>query len=150
MSCSLFDLATSAVYHTLYVLHWALLPILRLPVKCTILYLFTDYQCGYGSDLSKVFTMYALKNGTDWSPRFAVYGDLGYQNGDHSIPLLTKEASDRRWDIVLHVGECLPACLHAHHYCPTLEYVFMPFLYLSVRCSGQYSVMCGVCAAIYI
>ena len=55
--------------------------------------------------------MYVLKDGTDWSPRFAVYGDLGYQNGDHSIPLLTKETNDRHWDVVLHVGECLPVCI---------------------------------------
>ena len=50
--------------------------------------------------------MYALKNGTDWSPRFAVYGDLGFLNGI-SMPFLTKETSSRNWDVVLHLGEHL-------------------------------------------
>ena len=48
--------------------------------------------------------MYVLQNGSDWSPRFAVYGDLGYVNGI-SIPLLAKETSSRNWDVVLHLGE---------------------------------------------
>ena len=50
--------------------------------------------------------MYVLKDGTDWSPRFAVFGDLGLVNGI-SIPFLINETNSRNWDIVLHNGERL-------------------------------------------
>ena len=62
--------------------------------------------------------MYVLKDGTDWSPRFAVYGDLGFVNGI-SMPLLTKETNSRNWDVVLHLGEHLhvPICTNT----PTIE-----------------------------
>ena len=86
---------------------------------CYPLYRCPDYQCGYGSDWSKVFTMYVLKDGTDWSPRFVIYGDLGYQNGNRSIPLLRNQTNDRQWDVVLHVGECLPAFIHCCHASPS-------------------------------
>lgn len=44
-----------------------------------------------------------IKEGTDWSPRLAVYGDLGNVNGQ-SIPRLQEEVQNGNFDAVLHVG----------------------------------------------
>jgi hypothetical protein len=48
---------------------------------------FVDYHCGSEDVVwSPVYWFTAMKDGTDWSPRFAIYGDLGSVNGV-SIPL---------------------------------------------------------------
>ena len=45
-----------------------------------------------------------MKDGQDWSPRFAVYGDMGNENGQ-SIPRLQKDVEQGLYDAILHVGE---------------------------------------------
>ena len=51
-----------------------------------------------------MYTFTTLKEGSDWSPHFVVYGDLGYQNGQ-CIPSITKEVMNGRFDVALHVGK---------------------------------------------
>jgi hypothetical protein len=63
------------------------------------------YHCGSeDGGWSPVYWFTAMKNGTNWSPRFAIYGDLGNVNGQ-SIPLLQEEVSKGRYDAILHVGD---------------------------------------------
>jgi len=53
---------------------------------------------------SDLLSFRALKDGNQWSPRLAVYGDLGNELG-FSIPPLQTEAALGHFDAVLHVGD---------------------------------------------
>lgn len=61
-----------------------------------------------GSDLgwSPIFWFKAIKNGSDWSPRLAVYGDLGNDNSK-SLPRLQEDAQSGRFDAIHHNGELI-------------------------------------------
>lgn len=43
-------------------------------------------------------------DGTNWAPRFAIYGDLGVGNAQ-SLSTLQKEIQEGRYDAVLHIGK---------------------------------------------
>ncbi|XP_076441742.1 acid phosphatase type 7-like [Babylonia areolata] len=63
------------------------------------------YTCGSGSEgWSDMFSFSAMKEGSDWSPRLAVYGDLGNVN-PASLPRLQLETEQGMYDAVLHVGD---------------------------------------------
>lgn len=47
--------------------------------------------------------MTALKEGTNWSPRFAVFGDMGNANAQ-SLARLQQETQRGHFDMILHVG----------------------------------------------
>ena len=49
-----------------------------------------------------MYTFKILRNGESWSPRFAVYGDLGTDG--RSLPFLKEEAKRGNFDVILHVG----------------------------------------------
>lgn len=53
---------------------------------------------------SALFYFDTLPKGTDWSPRFAVYGDMGNEN-PQSLPRLQEEAIRGKYDMFLHVGD---------------------------------------------
>jgi len=61
------------------------------------------YRCGSDDGWSAVFGFNAIKDGSDWSPRFAVYGDLGNINAQ-SIPRLQTDVERGLYDAILHVG----------------------------------------------
>jgi hypothetical protein len=42
--------------------------------------------------------------GTDWSPRFAIFGDMGNTNAQ-SLPRLQEETMLGYYDAILHVGD---------------------------------------------
>ncbi len=66
---------------------------------------FYKYHCGsptYG--WSPVFFFTAMPEGTNWSPRFAVYGDMGHVNAQ-SVSRLQEETMLGKYDAVLHVGD---------------------------------------------
>ena len=48
--------------------------------------------------------MTTLNTGTSWSPRLAIYGDMGSANAQ-SLPILTSEADAGHFDAILHVGK---------------------------------------------
>ena len=47
--------------------------------------------------------MTTLNSGRNWSPRLAIYGDMGSTNAQ-SLPMLTNEADAGYFDAILHVG----------------------------------------------
>ena len=47
--------------------------------------------------------MTTLNSGTNWSPRLAIYGDMGSTNA-RSLPKLMSETDAGNFDAILHVG----------------------------------------------
>lgn len=62
------------------------------------------YFCGSDEGWSSTFSFMAMKSGSKWSPRFALYGDLGNKNAQ-SLPRLQLEAMSGMYDAILHVGD---------------------------------------------
>ena len=62
------------------------------------------YRCGSKDGWSMLFTFKTLQAGVDWSPRFAVYGDMGNENAQ-SLARLQIESQERMYDAILHVGK---------------------------------------------
>ena len=48
--------------------------------------------------------MTTLNTGTSWSPRLAIYGDMGSTNA-RSLPRLINEANAGSFDAILHIGK---------------------------------------------
>ena len=48
--------------------------------------------------------MTTLNTGTSWSPRLAIYGDMGSTNAQ-SLPRLINEAGAGKFDAILHIGK---------------------------------------------
>ncbi|KAJ7374236.1 hypothetical protein OS493_007313 [Desmophyllum pertusum] len=63
-----------------------------------------DYHCGGVEGWSGLFSFKALKSGVDWSPRMAVFGDLGSVNAK-SVSYLQEETQQGKYDAILHVGD---------------------------------------------
>lgn len=51
-----------------------------------------------------------MKKGVHWSPRLAVFGDMGADNA-RALPRLRRDTQQGMFDAVLHVGEA-PARVH--------------------------------------
>nr|AYV89047.1 Iron/zinc purple acid phosphatase-like protein [Tetranychus truncatus] len=62
------------------------------------------YRVGSEAGWSEIFWFKTIKDGVDWSPTFAVFGDLGNDNGK-SIPKLQQDSQDGAFDAILHVGD---------------------------------------------
>ena len=62
------------------------------------------YHVGSEDGWSAIYWFTTLKSGTDWSPKIALYGDLGNFNGK-SIPRLQQEVSKSSFDAIIHVGD---------------------------------------------
>lgn len=67
-------------------------------------FLYVDYHCGGWDGWSAVFSFKTFKSGVDWSPRLAVFGDLGSVNAK-SLSYLQEETQMGHFDGILHVGE---------------------------------------------
>lgn len=68
------------------------------------IYIILDYHCGSDESWSPVFFFKAALNSLNWSPSFAVYGDLGNENAQ-SLPRLQEETQKGMYDAILHVGD---------------------------------------------
>lgn len=64
---------------------------------------FAAYRCGSQQGWSDTFSFQTLRNGSDWSPRFVIYGDMGLVN-PQSLPRLIKDTENGMYDVLLHVG----------------------------------------------
>ncbi|CAJ1073764.1 acid phosphatase type 7 [Xyrichtys novacula] len=62
------------------------------------------YHCGSAEGWSDIFFFTALNNSTSFSPRFALYGDLGNEN-PQSLARLQKETQQGMYDVILHIGD---------------------------------------------
>ncbi|CAN8003976.1 unnamed protein product [Ixodes pacificus] len=62
------------------------------------------YHCGSNMGWSSLFFFRAMRSGQHWSPRLAVFGDMGNVNAQ-SLPFLQEEAQKGTIDAVLHVGD---------------------------------------------
>jgi len=63
------------------------------------------YHVGSEKGWSSIYYFTALKGvNDDWSPRFAVYGDMGNKNG-RSLGYLQQETQRGHFDAILHVGD---------------------------------------------
>ncbi|XP_028294068.1 acid phosphatase type 7 isoform X2 [Gouania willdenowi] len=62
------------------------------------------YHCGSDGGWSDVFYFTALNDSSSFSPRFALYGDLGNEN-PQSLARLQKETQQGMYDVILHIGD---------------------------------------------
>ena len=62
------------------------------------------YHCGSDLGWSDRFAFTALNDSTSFSPRVALYGDLGNAN-PQSLARLQKETQQGIYDAILHLGE---------------------------------------------
>lgn len=62
------------------------------------------YHCGSDEGWSDVFSFTALNDSTSFSPRFALYGDLGNEN-PQSLARLQKDTQLGMYDVILHIGK---------------------------------------------
>ena len=63
-----------------------------------------EYHCGGVEGWSGLYAFKALKSGVDWSPRMAVFGDLGSVNAK-SLSYLQEDTQQGKYDAFLHVGK---------------------------------------------
>lgn len=62
------------------------------------------YHCGSDEGWSDVFYFTALNDSIHFSPKFALYGDLGNEN-PQSLARLQKETQQGMYDVILHIGD---------------------------------------------
>lgn len=63
------------------------------------------YKIELGDSQSAVLKFRNLKQGADWLPRLAIYGDLGYKN-EQSLPYLSKDVLEHdMFDAIFHIGD---------------------------------------------
>ncbi|XP_025104271.1 acid phosphatase type 7-like [Pomacea canaliculata] len=62
------------------------------------------YVVGGPEGWSEEFHFSAMRDGSDWSPRLIVYGDMGNENA-RALPYLQLDATTGHFDAVLHVGD---------------------------------------------
>ncbi|CAL1575027.1 unnamed protein product [Knipowitschia caucasica] len=62
------------------------------------------YHCGSDEGWSEVFYFTALNDSLLFSPKFALYGDLGNEN-PQSLARLQKETQRGMYDVILHIGD---------------------------------------------
>lgn len=69
----------------------------------------SDYHVGCDSAWSSIYSFSAMPDGSDWSPRFAIFGDMGNENG-RSIGRLQELAQKGSIDAIIHVGKLFCLC----------------------------------------
>ena len=65
--------------------------------------MFTVYHVGSKLGWSDLFSFTTMKSGTDWSPTFAVFGDMGNDNVE-ALPYIQEEVQRGQVTAVLHTG----------------------------------------------
>jgi hypothetical protein len=62
------------------------------------------YHCGSDEGISELFAFRSMREGSDWSPSLAVYGDLGSVNAQ-SLVRLQREVQQGMYHAIVHVGD---------------------------------------------
>lgn len=63
-----------------------------------------SYKVGSKEAWSGVFNLTAMKDGSDWSPRIALFGDFGLENAQ-SLGRLLSDEKKHMYDAIFHVGD---------------------------------------------
>ncbi len=63
-----------------------------------------DYRVGSDCGWSDIFWFTTFPTSNDWSPRLAIYGDMGNVNAV-SLPRLQRETQEGQYDMILHIGD---------------------------------------------
>ncbi|CAG2172475.1 unnamed protein product, partial [Oppiella nova] len=63
-----------------------------------------QYHCGSREGWSSLYMLTTLKEGVDWSPKIAIYGDLGNVLAESLAPL-QEEAQEGVYDMIMHLGD---------------------------------------------
>ncbi|XP_034111959.1 acid phosphatase type 7 isoform X3 [Drosophila albomicans] len=63
-----------------------------------------SYHCGSNWGWSAIYWFHTPLNHSNWSPSFAIYGDMGVENAA-SLPALQRETQLGKYDAILHVGD---------------------------------------------
>lgn len=66
--------------------------------------IFVDYHCGSSKGWSAMFYFTTWPTGSAWSPRLALYGDMGAANAQ-SLPRLQEDTQRGMYDAIIHVGD---------------------------------------------
>ncbi|RWS03781.1 iron/zinc purple acid phosphatase-like protein [Dinothrombium tinctorium] len=65
-----------------------------------------DYCVGNNNVWSKIYSFTTMKNGENWSPRWALFGDLAtISNGGRSHGWLIDGVNAKKYDIIFHIGD---------------------------------------------
>ena len=62
------------------------------------------YRCGSDVYWSRVLYFITMKDGVDWSPCLAVFGDLGVENAK-SVPIWSHHAQNSLYHAIIHIGD---------------------------------------------
>jgi acid phosphatase type 7 len=62
------------------------------------------YHCGSNQGWSAEFFFKTFPSGSDWSPKIALFGDMGNENIE-SLPRLQQETQRGLYDAIIHVGD---------------------------------------------
>uniref|UniRef100_D3TQW3 Purple acid phosphatase n=1 Tax=Glossina morsitans morsitans TaxID=37546 RepID=D3TQW3_GLOMM len=63
-----------------------------------------EYVCGSDLGWSARFYLNTVPQGSEWSPRLAIYGDMGNENAQ-SMARLQKDAQQGMYDAIIHIGD---------------------------------------------
>lgn len=63
-----------------------------------------EYRCGSPDTWSKVFTFKTGSLNANWTPRVAIFGDMGYEY-HKCVNELTKRVKDRLYDAIVNIGD---------------------------------------------
>lgn len=62
------------------------------------------YHCGSDFGWSSMYWFKVPLSGENWSPEFAIFGDMGNENAQ-SLARLQEETQRQRYDAIIHVGD---------------------------------------------
>jgi acid phosphatase type 7 len=62
------------------------------------------YHCGSSLGWSAQFSFSTFPEGSNWSPRIALFGDMGNEN-IQSLPRIQEETQRGMYDAIIHVGD---------------------------------------------
>ena len=103
------------------------------------------YHVGSEAGWSDLYTFSAMKSGVDWSPSFAIYGDMGNVNA-RSLARLQEETQKGHFDAILHVGTFFYRLLSVYWSLLSEHMVVNYIIHLSV-CIGFQTCSCYCCYA---
>lgn len=62
------------------------------------------YRCGGIDGWTKIFNFYTVPVGSDWPLRFAVIGDMGYENAE-TLPFILRQTLQHDFHFLFHMGD---------------------------------------------